>query len=113
MKEFITIIMDGLSPVLFFSYCVYAYLGLTVYLGIDLWGRDPQSDNTPIKFSWSHWWVDNRWRVALSSILIPVFILISSSVLDNALDLHNAFMIGFAIDVVIGKLKKKGFVKNK
>lgn len=106
MKEFISIIMDGMQPVYFWVYYFFAFLGLVTYLIIDLWNRNVASERSPVKFSWSFWIKDNYLRVILTLVIVPIAIIMFQEVMGTGITYLGAFILGLATDALISTFKK-------
>ena len=106
MKEFISIIMDGMQPVYFWVYYFFAFLGLVTYLIIDLWNRNVSSERSPVQFSWSFWIKDNYLRVILTLVIVPIAIIMFQEVMGTGITYLGVFILGLATDALISTFKK-------
>ena len=101
MKEFISIILDGIQPVYFWVYYFMAFLGMVTYLIIDLWNRNIVSERSPINFDWRFWIKDNYLRVILTLFLSPIVILLFQEITGVGITMMGAFVLGLSMDLVI------------
>jgi len=116
MNEFLNLILAGATPIEMFSYVGFAYLGLLLNLGVDTYKRKPDSLNSPVKFSCAYWWVDNKRRIILSCILIPIVVLLANTcngMLNmGVMNIATAFFIGWSGDGISVLLKNKGVIRG-
>ena len=106
MKEFISIILDGMQPVYFWVYYFFAFLGLVTYLIIDLWNRNVASERSPVQFSWSFWIKDNYLRIILTLLIVPIAIIMFQEMMGTGITYLGAFILGLATDALISTFKK-------
>lgn len=106
MKEFFSIILEGIQPVYFWVYYFMAFLGMITYLIIDLWNRNIVSERTPVRFDWKFWIKDNYLRVILTMILSPIVIILFQELIGTGITMIGAFTVGLSMDVVISQIKK-------
>ena len=106
MKEFISIILDGITPVYFWVYYFFSFLGVVTYLVIDLWNRNEKSERSPEAFDWKFWVKDNWMRVVLTLILSPIVIVLFQEITETGISIWGAFTLGLSMDVIIAQLKK-------
>jgi len=106
MKEFISIILDGITPVMFWVYYFFAFLGIVAYLIIDLWNRNEESERTPLVFDWKFWVKDNWLRVVLTLVLSPIVIILFQEITEAGITIWGAFTLGLSMDVIIAQLQK-------
>ena len=107
MKEFIALLLNGITPVQFVVFLLYAYIGLVANLGVDIIKRDKKSVKSPVKFSWKYWWTDNKNRFIISVILIPIAVVMFTMITGKVMNIMNAFMIGWAGDAISEIIKRK------
>lgn len=112
MKEFMSLLLCGVAPMMFFVFLIYAYMGLFTNFLVDILSRDSESINSPTNFSWKYWWLDNRSRFWISIILIPILVVLWKLVIGSELNNLNAFMIGWTGDAITNLLKKRGIISN-
>lgn len=117
MKEVISFFLGNATPTMILAYVICAYVGLIVNAVIDILQRKPESPNSPHQFDWSYWWVDNKQRLLLSSILIPFVVILGNSagsILElPSMNITTAFLIGWSGDGISVLLKKKDIIKGK
>jgi hypothetical protein len=106
MKEFISIILDGIEPIMFWVYYFFAFLGVVTYLVIDLWNRNEESERTPLAFDWNFWIKDNWLRVVLTLVLAPIVIILFQEITEAGITIWGAFTVGLSTDVIIAQLQK-------
>jgi hypothetical protein len=107
MKEFIELVLNGITPVQFVVFLLYAYIGLVANMVVDIVKRDKKSVKSPVKFSWKYWWGDNKNRFIVSAILIPIAVVMFTMITGKLLNIMNAFMIGWAGDAISEIIKRK------
>lgn len=110
MKEFISIILEGMQPVYFWVYYFMAFLGLIAYLIIDLWNRNVVSERSPLNFDWKFWIKDNWLRALLTLLLSPIVIILFEQITGSGISMMGAFTVGFTMDGIIAQIQK---YKNK
>lgn len=108
MKEFFELFL-GTTLLTFLVFLAFAYLGAIINLCIDLLERDPKSDTSPKKFNIKYWWADNKIRLFIVFVLIPIALLLSKDLFGLALSNTTAFFIGFSNDSIIRLIKKRKF----
>lgn len=107
MKHFIELLLNGMEPVMFLVFLVYAYMGFAFNLGIDILSRDPKSPTSPVRFSASYWWQDNKKRVIISIVLMPILVIVGKLLTGMDMNILNAFLLGWSGDALSNLLKKK------
>ena len=107
MKEFIELLLNGITPVQFVVFLLYAYIGLVANLAVDIIKRDKKSVKSPVQFSWKYWWTDNKNRFIISAILIPIAVVMFTMITGKVMNIMNAFMIGWAGDAISEIIKRK------
>jgi flagellar biosynthesis protein FlhB len=100
-----------LNPELLAAAFVMALIGIALSALLFTTKRDPLSARTPTHFSWKFFWNDNTKRI-VKSILTTVLILFitirfSQELMGQKLTMFYAFGLGFGLDKVIEKLRKK------
>jgi len=68
MNEFFKIIFGDFTLIQLFAYVWFFIIGYLIYGLTETTGRDVNSPNTPIKWSWKFWFLDN-WRRYLTTLL--------------------------------------------
>lgn len=68
MNEFIKIVIGDVTTVQLIGYIWFFIIGYLIYGLTEITGRDVNSPNTPKKWSWKFWFLDN-WRRYLTTIL--------------------------------------------
>ena len=86
---------------------VYAMIGVLLSLLIHSNKRDPNTQNSPIKFSWGFFLKDNLKRVLTGLILILIFMRFSTELIGKDPTVYSSFLIGFMSDKLIEILKSK------
>ena len=112
MKEFIELVLNGMAPMLFLVFVLYAYAGFVLNLGLDILSRKPASPDSPQKFDIAYWWRDNRYRVIVSLVLMPILVVFGKMITGTEMNLMNAFLLGWTGDAITNLLKRKGVITN-
>lgn len=86
---------------------VYAMIGVALSLLIHSTKRDPNKQNSPIKFSWNFFLKDNLIRIITGLILIMIFMRFTTELIGKEPTVYSAFLIGFMSDKLIEILKSK------
>ena len=110
--KFLDLLLGGIEPMMFLVFIIYAYLGLVLSIVVDVIKRKPESPKSPVKFSLKYLWTDNKERIIVSVILIPVLVVIFSFFTGKEINLANAFLIGWAGDEISNILKRKWYGKK-
>ena len=110
--EFTEIMLGGLTWKLFFVYWGYALMGFGINLIVDVLHRKPDSPNSPKKFDWAYWWVDNWRRLLIVFIILPFAVIFGKYLTGMTMSIYVAFMIGWGADTIADTLKKKGIIKG-
>lgn len=93
---------------LFFFACLGAIISLLIQSNM----RDVKSQSTPVKFSWSFFFLDNWKRIVFSLLIIYVAIRFSSELLHVTLGPFSALGIGLGLDKVSELIKNNtGFLQ--
>lgn len=106
------VITGGIALVMLAVYLFWAYVGMLLHLAVDFVKRKPKSSNSPEKASFKYYWNDNKQRLILALILIPVAIVFAPQLFGVELSLFVAFGIGYGSDTIADILKKKAVIKG-
>lgn len=100
-------LLGGIDPALFAACFIAAGVGalITMLAGTTL--RDPDSPESPIKFSWSYLWSDNIKRIILNILLILVCLRFMPEIFDMELQMWKALLVGLGIDGLLLIVKQK------
>jgi hypothetical protein len=100
----------GSMPMVYFlAYIIWAYIGMGINLFVELTKRKPQSPGSPVKLHGGYYWADNRNRILISALLIPVAILMSKELMGLDITRGVAISIGFGADTLAEIVKRKAF----
>jgi hypothetical protein len=97
-------ILNGIPTNHFLVYLAWGLIGLLFNKIIEFVGRSSKNKS---KFSITYWWKDNRAKIILSIIALPIAIILSNSLIGMDLSITNSFLIGGAIDRFIVVMKKR------
>ncbi len=111
-KTFVEIIFAGLSLSEFFAYWTIAMFGVIMMLGLDILQRKPESKESPKPFDLGYWWKDNKIRIIITLLLIPVALMIRN-IAGGGLNWESAFYVGFSGDLISIIIKKKANLGKK
>ena len=89
---------------------LYLLLGIFMASLINTTAREPNSDRTPFRFSWTFFAKDNWKRWAKSVLFGVIAMRFSQEFFNQALTVHLAFEIGLGIDAIILLIQKKKFI---
>jgi hypothetical protein len=97
--EFISTLLNGMSPSIYLALLLVAYIGLAINFSIGIAERDKGSKRSPKKFSKKFLWNDNKKRLLQSIGLTPILLLISSNFLGlDSLNIMGALLVGMMAD---------------
>jgi|SRR5690606_34807608 len=100
-----------LNPGMLAAAFVMSLIGIALSMLLFTTKRDPLSERTPTHFSWKFFWNDNVKRIAkaIATTVLVLFITIrfSQELMGQKLTMFYAFGVGFGLDKVIEKIKKK------
>lgn len=101
----------ALNPELLAAAFVMSLIGIALSALLFTTKRDPLSERTPTEFSWHFFWNDNVKRI-IKSILTATLVLFitirfSQELMGQKLTMFYAFGVGFGLDKIIEKLRKK------
>ena len=105
--SFSTAFTGGMAMVLFLVYLAWGMVGIVAQVLIDLIKRKPESTTSPQTFSLAYYWNDNKYRLLVAIVLMPICILLYSELMGTDLSRLEAFSIGFASDMIADILKRK------
>jgi len=108
IKSFIILgTIDSASFSLFYAWGI---IGLVINLLLDIAKRKPGSINSPREFKLRYYWKDNWFRLLSSNMLLPISLLLYSSIMGEELNYFNAFLMGYFSDSIVEFLKRKNFL---
>jgi len=106
------IIFSDIDLASFIVFMLFAYIGLAGNLLSDFIRRNKHSKNSPVKFSPAYWWADNKYRLLLSLLSTPFFILIFNELFGIQVSKLIAVFIGISTDHIWEILKRKNIIAN-
>lgn len=101
------IILGDITMNFFLAMLLFAVIGVIVNLVSDVHRRDKPSPHSPKKWSFKYWWADNWKRLAATTILLPVSLLMTTELFGVELTKGVAFGIGFGADHLVEIAKRK------
>lgn len=111
MNEIVSYLIGDLGVAKFFAAFIFALIGVSLSL---LWGttqRNPESDKSPVHFSWNFFWNDNTKRILKSiiSTILTVFVSIRfmKDLFGIEFSMVGSLLIGLFLDQVVAIIKKK------
>lgn len=110
MKEFISLLFNGLSMIQLIVFMIYGFGGLLLNVIFDICKRDPMSPNSPIKMNIRYWWKDNWRRLIVSIVLLPLAIILFNQIMGSEINQMNAFFAGFSADAIAEIIKRRSFI---
>ena len=110
--KFTEIVLGNLTPMIFLAYWLYAFMGFAAHLVVDILKRKKESINSPVKWDWSYYWADNKWRLILSFTALPFAVVFSKFITGEVMNIYLAFCAGYGIDNLIDILKQKSIIRN-
>ena len=115
MNEFINIIFGDFTFLELFGYMWFFCIGYVIYGLTETSGRNIQSKNTPIKWSWKFWFYDN-WKRYLTTILCTyVLFRFYTEISGHSFGYFDAVSLGLIGDGIGATIKNriKGFTENR
>jgi hypothetical protein len=118
MNEILSYLVGDLGVAKFIAAFIFAMIGVCLSL---LWGttkRDPESEKSPVHFSWNFLWNDNTKRIlkSIASTILTVFVSIRfmKDLFGIEFSMVGSLLIGLFLDqaVVFIKKKKQSFGKT-
>jgi len=106
MKEFLVLILGGMSTVQLLAGIFYLVIGIILSLFIDANKRNVASQSSPIHFSYKHLLKDNNLRITISLVVGIVCLRFCNEFFGSAPTMYMAFMIGFSADKLSEYIKK-------
>lgn len=110
MKEFIEHLLNGIPPIHFAVFLVYAFGGLVLNVILDIAKRKPCSATSPEKISPSYWFHDNWKRLIVSFMFLPLVVILFGQLTGGEINNLNAFYAGFSADALAELLKRRSFI---
>jgi hypothetical protein len=110
METFKSFILGGLPFAMFAAALFFSLLGVTINLLMDATTRKPESEDTPVRFSFWFLMRDNWKRIMLSILLIVVTIRFCEELTGLHLNMFVSLLIGFVFDKLSEFLKDKSNV---
>jgi hypothetical protein len=114
MQEFKDLILGPVSAAYYAAAEFFAVLAIILSLYLHSRNRDPQSNSTPVKFSWLFLIWDNLKRIVAGQICLYLIFRFASEAIGRALTMWMAVGIGFFIslglDQFIGWMKEKSSI---
>lgn len=95
------------QPLDFVFSFLYALLGATMTVAMDIWSRDVKSKHTPEGFSFRWFLRDNRGRLIVTPLFIYLAIRFYAPMNGAPLTDIAALFIGMGLDSFVEKLKSK------
>lgn len=111
--DFWAAFLNGMPLGVLFAGFVFALLGVLLNALIKASSRNPNSERTPVEFSWKFFWSDNVKRFINSGLttLIAIFLSLrffkELTGVEDSISMIYCFGVGFGIDKAVMKLKKR------
>lgn len=102
MEKFTTLILGSQDGSTYAAYFVFALIGALISLYIKSLKRDPNSKNTPVKFSWRFLVLDNFMRLVAGFLLSFLAFRFSIEFLGKEVTMWGAVLIGASTDRLAG-----------
>jgi len=107
MNEIFKIIFGEFTYIQLFGYLWFFVIGYFIYGLTEVTGRDPNSSNTPKKWSWKFWLNDN-WKRYLTTILCTyVLFRFYTEICGHPFGNFDAVLLGMTGDGVAATIKKR------
>lgn len=107
MTEIFKIIFGDFTTIQLFGFVWFFMIGYIIYGITEGTGRDVQSLNTPIKWSWKFWFFDN-WRRYLTTILCTyVLFRFYTEISGHPFSNIDAISLGLIGDGIAATVKKR------
>ncbi len=109
MDELIKIILGDFTFTQLFGYIWFFIIGYVIYGLTEVTGRDVNSLNTPRKWSWKFWFLDN-WKRYLTTLLCSyVFFRFYNEISGHPFGNIDAVILGMLGDGVATTIKNRVF----
>ena len=109
MDELIKIILGDFTFTQLFGYVWFFIIGYVIYGLTEVTGRDVNSLNTPRKWSWKFWFLDN-WKRYLTTLLCSyVFFRFYNEISGHPFGNIDAIILGMMGDGVAATIKNRVF----
>lgn len=105
-QEFTYKILNGIAPMDFLIFFIWAIMGMAFTLAAMALDRDPLNPRTPTKFSIKFLIADNANRIIASIFVIIPTILLSEYILGSKTTQHVSFFIGAGVDLCVAKIRE-------
>jgi hypothetical protein len=115
-KSFFDIFSGGMDMMYFMSYLLWGYIGMGVNMLIEVMKRKPKGESAPKKFKGIYYWDDNKKRLVISVILVPLAVIMFSELFGMDVSNERALFMGFGSDTLAEFIKRKTYTspdKNK
>jgi hypothetical protein len=107
MDEFLKIIFGDFTWIQLFAYVWFFIIGYLIYGLTETSGRDIKSPNTPVKWSWKFWFLDN-WRRYLTTLLCSyVLFRFYNELSGHPFGYIDAVQLGLIGDGIAAMLKER------
>lgn len=115
MDELINIIFGDFTLLELFGYMWFFCIGYVIYGLTETSGRNIQSKNTPIKWSWKFWILDNWKRYVTTILCTYVLFRFYTEISGHPFGNFDAVMLGLIGDGIGATIKNriKGFTSNR
>lgn len=105
-------LLNGLTMIEFLVYMTFGIFGVMVNVLSDIVRRNVGSAKSPVKFSRAWWVKDNKIRMMISLILLPIAIICYGEFFSMDMTNAAAFFLGFSCDHLLEILKRKNMITN-
>lgn len=109
-KSFFDVFTGGLDITYFLAYVLWGYIGMGLNWFIELIRRKPKSQTSPKKFRGAYYLDDNKKRIIIASILVPIAVIMFNELFGMEVTNERALMLGFGADTLAELIKRRSFV---
>ena len=112
-NNFIGFLLNGMDMYQFLALLIWGLIGVIGNLVSDVIRRNKKSPTSPEKFSMEYYLSDNKWRIILSFILLPLVLISTNEILSSTvISPLGSFFIGLSSDHFIEILKRKNIITS-
>lgn len=98
-----SVFTNGMPFTFLIAYLLWAYVGVSVNAIVDIYKRNPKSNDSPVPFTFGYWWRNNKERLIVALILSPVGVILFNFLASQywpsiTINILYAFAIGIMAD---------------
>lgn len=113
LKEYLTLLFGGASPAYIAAAWTFALIGIILSLRLQIIKRDVASARSPIRWSWSFFFLDNAKRMVTTVLLTFVALRFCQELLGIRLTMWFSLLIGLGLDKIAQFLKDQNILGSK